>query len=119
MAIGVSTLLFAIIHADSLQHVLAVVPLGIVTGLLAHHTGSIRAGMLVHAIHNAGAVGFGILARLLSPHLGDDGAGLVLIGVVVALGLVGLPAMIALLRRTEPSGESIPLSPAAVESLAS
>ena len=47
------------------------------------------------------------------------GAGLVLVGGVVALGLVGLPAMIALLRRTEPSGESIPLPPTAVESLAS
>jgi membrane protease YdiL (CAAX protease family) len=121
VAIGVSTLLFAIIHADSLQHVLAVVPLGIVTGLLAHRTGSIKAGMLVHAIHNAGAVGFGAMARLLSPHLGDDGAGLVLIGVVVALGLVGLPAIISLVRRGEPTGEIVPSSLPAptVESLAS
>jgi membrane protease YdiL (CAAX protease family) len=121
VAIGVSTLLFAIIHADSLQHVLAVVPLGIVTGLLAHRTGSIKAGMLVHAIHNAGAVGFGATARLLSPHLGDDGAGLVLTGGVVALGLIGLPAIIALVRRSEGSSEAIASSmpPAAVESLAS
>ncbi len=121
VAIGVSTLLFAIIHADSLQHVLAVVPLGIVTGLLAHRTGSIKAGMLVHAIHNAGAVGFGALARLLTPHLGDEGTGFVLIGGVVALGLVGLPAIIALTRRAESTEEPVPsngMQPA-VESLAS
>jgi membrane protease YdiL (CAAX protease family) len=121
VAIGVSTLLFAIIHTDSLQHVLAVVPLGIVTGLLAYRTGSIKAGILVHAIHNAGAVGFGALARLLTPSLGDEGAGLVLIGGVVALGLVGLPAIIALVRRAEPAEDLLPSNGVqpALESLAS
>ena len=56
VAIGVSTLLFAVLHFDSLQHIIDVVPLGIVTGLLAYRTNSVRPGMLVHGLHNAGAV---------------------------------------------------------------
>jgi membrane protease YdiL (CAAX protease family) len=105
VAIGVSTLLFAAMHIDSLQHILAVVPLGVVTGLLAYRTNSVKPGMLVHAIHNASAVGFGALATALSPHFGETGVGLAMIGAIGVLGLAGLPAVISLLRAKRPSTE--------------
>jgi membrane protease YdiL (CAAX protease family) len=99
VAIGVSSILFALLHADSLQHVIAVVPLAVVTGVLAFRSNSIRPGMLVHAIHNTAAVGLGALMTALTPQLGEDGVGMLLLGVIVALGLLGLPATIALFRR--------------------
>ncbi|QDU27488.1 CAAX amino terminal protease self- immunity [Anatilimnocola aggregata] len=109
-AIAVSTLLFAILHADSLQHIVAVIPLGIVTGLLAYRTNSVKPGMLVHAIHNMGAVACGALTRALTPLLGDEQAGLVIIGLIVLLALVGLPSALSLLRRTAVNPESQPLA---------
>jgi membrane protease YdiL (CAAX protease family) len=120
VAIGVSTLLFALMHSDSLQHMVAVIPLGIVTGLLAYRTNSVKPAMLVHAIHNAGAVGIGAMGRILTPVIGDEGAGMVIIGMIVLLALIGLPAIVALLRRS-PTQVSLPhkmLFPA-VEPLAS
>ena len=46
-------------HFDSLQHIVAVIPLGVLTGLLAHKTNSVKPGMLVHGVHNVAAVGLG------------------------------------------------------------
>jgi membrane protease YdiL (CAAX protease family) len=97
-AIGVSTLLFAILHADSLQHILAVIPLGVITGLLAYRTKSVNSGIVVHAVHNAGAVAFGAIFRILGPMLGDTVSGVAVIGSILALAAVGLPALIALVR---------------------
>ena len=97
-AIGVTTLLFAVLHFDSLQHILGVVPLGVITGIVAWRTNSARPGMLVHAIHNAGAVGFVAIVRTLTPHLGDAGLGQVLCGGMVVMFLLGIPAVISLLR---------------------
>lgn len=97
-AIAVSTLLFAVLHADSLQHILAVIPLGVITGLLAYRTKSVKAGMLVHAVHNTGAVAFGVFVRVITPVLGDEAAGFALIVLILGLGAIGLPAAIALLR---------------------
>lgn len=102
VAIGFSTVLFALMHMDSLQHIVAVVPLGIVTGLLAYRTNSVKPGMLVHGLHNVGAVGFGALASALSPYIGLDGVGLLMLGAIVVLGLVGLPAIVSLLRSVKP-----------------
>jgi membrane protease YdiL (CAAX protease family) len=107
VAIGVSSILFALLHADSLQHIIAVVPLAVVTGLLAFRSNSVRPGMLVHAIHNTAAVGLGALMTALTPQLGEEGVGMLLLGVIVALGLLGLPATIALFRnRTVKSVDS-------------
>ena len=111
MAIGTSTLLFAVIHADSLQHIIGVVPLGIVTGMLAFRTNSVRPAMLVHAIHNAAAVGFGALMAMLAPRLGDETLGFIVIGLIAMLGLIGLPAVVSLMKRV-PS-ESIDREPGA------
>jgi uncharacterized protein len=122
VAIGVSTLLFAILHVDSLQHIIAVVPLGLVTGLLAYRTQSVKAGMLVHAIHNAGAVGFGAALRASTPMVGDAGAGLVAIGLLAAMFLIGLPAIALLLWRGQPESApaAAPVMPqSAVDLLAS
>jgi uncharacterized protein len=105
MAIGVSTVLFAIMHADSLQHVLAVIPLGVVTGLLAWRTGSIVPGILLHAVHNAGAVAFGAVLRFASPHLSEDATGMIVIAMVILLGLAGLPVVVSLLRTPRQDAE--------------
>lgn len=103
-AIGLSTMLFAVVHADSLQHMLAVVPLGVITGLLAYRTNSIKPGMLVHAVHNTAVVGFGALVNGLSPLMSDESLGLVVIGTITVLGLIGLPASLSLLRRNRSQG---------------
>jgi uncharacterized protein len=102
VAIGFSTVLFAVMHMDSLQHIVAVVPLGVVTGLLAYRTNSVKPGMLVHGLHNVGAVGFGALASVLSPYIGIEGVGLLMLGAIGVLGLLGLPAIISLLRSAQP-----------------
>jgi membrane protease YdiL (CAAX protease family) len=103
---------------DSLQHIIAVVPLGVVTGLLAYRTNSVKPGMLVHAVHNTGAVGFGALATVLTPHIGHEELGLLLIGTIGVLGLIGLPAVVSLLRsaKPQPSVETH-AAPPVVESL--
>ncbi len=102
VAISVSTLLFALMHMDSLQHIIAVVPLGLVNGLLAYRTNSVKPGMLVHAIHNTGVVGIGALGTALMPHMGEDAVGILLLGIIGALGLIGLPAIVSLLRSAKP-----------------
>jgi membrane protease YdiL (CAAX protease family) len=102
VAIGVSSLLFAVMHMDSLQHIIAVVPLAVVTGLLAYRTNSVKPGMLVHGLHNVGAVGFGALATLLTPHFSQESLGLLMIGAIAVLGLIGLPAVVSLLRGAKP-----------------
>jgi membrane protease YdiL (CAAX protease family) len=117
-AIGVSTLLFALIHADSLQHILAVVPLGLVTGLLAHRTGSIKQGMLLHAMHNAGTVMYMTLARMLSSQLGDEVLGMVMIASIALLALIGLPAVLMMLWHKPSSEEKSAPLPGTIASLA-
>ncbi len=42
------------------------------------------------------------LVPMLSPQFGEDGAGLVVIGTIVALFFIGLPAVISLLRNAKP-----------------
>jgi membrane protease YdiL (CAAX protease family) len=102
VAIGVSSVLFALMHMDSWQHMIAVVPLALVNGLLAYRTNSVKPGMLVHAIHNMGAVGFGAAITVLSAHMSDAAAGLVVLGGISVLALIGLPAVVSLLRRPKP-----------------
>jgi hypothetical protein len=89
-------------HMDSLHHIIAVVPLGLVTGLLAYRTKSVMPGMLVHAVHNTAAVGFGALATVLTPQMGQRELGLLLIATIGVLGLIGLPAVVSLLRSAKP-----------------
>jgi uncharacterized protein len=119
VAISVSSLLFAVMHFDSLQHIISVVPLGVVAGLLAYRTNSVKPGMLVHAAHNTGVVGFGALATVLMPYIGPEKFGLLFMGLTVVLGLIGLPAVVSLLRsaKSRPSGETLAAAEPALESL--
>jgi membrane protease YdiL (CAAX protease family) len=116
VAITVSTLLFAVMHMDSWQHIIAVIPLGAVLGLLAYRTNSIKPGMLVHAIHNTAAVGFASLATALEPFIGVEALGLGVIGTIGVLGLIGLPAVISLLRKSKASATK-PAEPLSVRRL--
>jgi len=102
VAIGVSTLLFALLHFDSVHHMFGVVPLGVITGLLAYRTNSIKPGMLVHGIHNATVVGYASLAKVLPSDVSPDTIAVFALGVIVVMGLIGLPAVISLLRRQRP-----------------
>lgn len=107
VAIAVSTSLFAIVHMDSLQHIVAVIPLGIVTGLVAYRTNSVKPGMIVHAIHNAGVVAFGWAAGALGTTMSEANLGLLVVGVLSLMILVALPAVLSLMRKTKPQGEGV------------
>jgi membrane protease YdiL (CAAX protease family) len=53
----ITTLLFAVGHLTiSLGNILATVPLGLAAGYLRERTGSVRAPMAFHMLHNAAAV---------------------------------------------------------------
>ncbi|MBL8850325.1 MAG: CPBP family intramembrane metalloprotease [Planctomycetaceae bacterium] len=102
VAITASTLLFAGMHMDSWQHIVAVIPLGAVTGLLAYRTNSVKPGMLVHGVHNVVAVAVPAAMATLLPILGEEGVGLLVLGAIPVAGLIGLPAVISLLRKSKP-----------------
>ncbi|MCA9027440.1 MAG: CPBP family intramembrane metalloprotease [Planctomycetaceae bacterium] len=107
VSIGLATMLFAAVHMDSLQHMIAVVPLSLVTGLLAYRTNSIKPGMLIHAVHNAAVVAFGALMNVLANHMSEERLGLLVIASIGLMGLLGLPAIILLLR-SRPSRRDLP-----------
>jgi membrane protease YdiL (CAAX protease family) len=98
VAIGFTTLLFAIMHFDSLTHIVAVIPLGIVTGLLAYRTNSVKPGMVVHALHNVGTVVFSASVMMFGPLVAEETLGLIVFGTMIVLALFGLPALISLVR---------------------
>jgi uncharacterized protein len=98
VAIGVTTLLFAVMHFDSLAHIVAVIPLGIVTGLLAYRTNSVKPGMVVHALHNVGTVMFTALVMMFGPLVAEETLGFIVFGAIIVLALLGLPAVISLVR---------------------
>jgi hypothetical protein len=89
--------------------------------MLAYRTNSIKPGMLVHAVHNMGVIAIGGASSALAPMVGEEIVGLLLIGMIVALGIIGLPALISLLRRVPM--EDLPavqiLPPPTVEIMAS
>jgi len=99
VAIAVSTLLFALMHCDSLHHVITVIPLGIVTGLLAYRTGSVKAGIVVHALHNGGLVVIFTALRMLEPAIGQEAVGMLMIGGGLTMLLAGGLAVVSLLRK--------------------
>ncbi len=102
-AIGVTSVLFAILHMDSVQHVLAVLPFAVVVGLLAYRSNSTKPGMAVHAIHNAATFSFGALATALTPYFGAETIGIAAFAMIGVLGLVGLPGFISLVRSAKPA----------------
>jgi membrane protease YdiL (CAAX protease family) len=99
VAIGVTTLLFAVMHFDSLTHIVAVIPLGIVTGLVAYRTNSVKPGMVVHALHNVGTVVFSASVMMFGGLVSEETLGYIVFGTFIVLGLIGLPVVISLLRR--------------------
>jgi len=116
VAIGVNTLLFALMHFDSLTHIVSVIPVGIVTGLLAYRTKSVKPGMVVHALHNVGTVMFSALIMMFGPLVAEQTLGFIVIGTLIVPGLIGLPAIISLLRRGKQTVVSDPVLATAAES---
>jgi membrane protease YdiL (CAAX protease family) len=105
-AITATTAIFAMMHCDSLQHILAVIPLSVVAGLLAYRTNSVKPGMIVHGVHNAAVVGFGTVVTVLPQFVSEEVLGLGLLALIPTLCLIGLPMVISLLRRTKPQPEA-------------
>jgi uncharacterized protein len=97
-AIAVSSLLFAVSHMDSIQHIIAVVPLAVVAGVLAYKTNSVKAGMVVHGVHNVAAVVLPAAMMAASQYISEEVLGLTFLASIPVLGLLGLPAVISLLR---------------------
>jgi uncharacterized protein len=87
VAIGLSSLLFALVHADSLQHICAVLPGGIFYGIVAYRTKSIWPTIVMHALHNAYIGGIG--------HI-ESGLGTSLMGLVLMLSLLGIGVFLGL-----------------------
>jgi len=118
VAITVSSLLFAVMHLDSVQHIIAVIPLGVVTGLLAYKTNSVKPGMIVHGVHNVAAVLIGAGMTAASQYYSDEVLGLIFLGSIPVLGAIGLPAIISLLRNPkQPQVETYSVPEEPVESL--
>ena len=61
VAIGCSTLLFAILHGEPI-HALLAAPLGLHLGVMAWWSGSTRTAVICHAVNNLAAVSLGALA---------------------------------------------------------
>lgn len=93
VAIGISSILFALIHADSLQHICAVLPGGIFYGIVAYRTRSIWPTIVMHALHNAYIGGIGHLETAMS----GSAIGLAIMLSLLAIGVcLGLPGMLQL-----------------------
>ena len=95
VAIGVSSVLFALFHMDPI-YVVAVLPQGIWLGALAWRTGGVR-GIVRRIFTNL--VAFGTLA--LEPHISGIPAGIEVLAQTVAVGF--LVAGVGALRRRAPS----------------
>lgn len=100
-SIGLTSVIFALMHADSVAHIIAVLPLSVVTGLLAYRSNSVKPGMVVHGLHNAAVVGFGTAMTVLPQYVSQEVLGLGVLAMIPTLGLIGLPAVIGLLRKTK------------------
>ena len=93
VAIGISSILFALIHADSLQHICAVLPGGIFYGIVAYRTRSIWPTIVMHALHNAYIGGIGHLETAM----GATPAGLAIMLSLLVIGVfLGIPGMLQL-----------------------
>lgn len=103
LAIGISSVLFALMHLDSIHHIIAVLPLGILLGVLAYRTKSIVPGIVFHGLHNLYCGGFDLLGQTVTSHLSDSAAGIALLVTLGSALLMGLPAAVFLMvRRIEP-----------------
>jgi membrane protease YdiL (CAAX protease family) len=86
VAIGVQGVLFALLHFDTLQHVLAVLPGGIFYGILAYRTRSIWPGVLLHFLNNAYVAGLGPLESAAAESAAAAYISVAMLAVAVFLG---------------------------------
>lgn len=117
-AIGISSVLFALMHLDSIHHIVAVLPLGVLLGVLAYRTKSIVPGILFHGLHNLYCGGFDLLGQFVTSNLSETGAGIALLATLGISIAIGLPAAVYLMfRRIEPIAAALVPSDAIVEPL--
>lgn len=98
IAVGTSSLLFAILHLDPKQGAFAFVA-GLWLGYVASRAGSTRPGMVVHGVNNLGSL---LLARFgLAPESTGGKAGM--FGAAIVLAVVGVALTVAQARRAHSS----------------
>jgi membrane protease YdiL (CAAX protease family) len=96
VAIGATSMLFALIHFDIINRIPAVLPLGILLGIVAYRSGSIWPAVAVHFLHNLYVGGLGVLHNSLVG-LPQPAVNAILLA-VLAVGLViGLTAVLYLM----------------------
>jgi membrane protease YdiL (CAAX protease family) len=99
-AIGVTALLFALLHLDPIRAP-ALLLLGATYGWLAWRTGSIWPAVAAHATNNATAAAIALALPAPAPADADPTLGMALVG--VALGSVGFALAVAAFRRIVPA----------------
>src|SRR5262249_39615217 len=82
---------------------------------LAYRTNSVKPGMVVHALHNVGTVMFTALVMLFGPLVTEEAMGYIVFGTLIVLGLIGLPAVISLVRIGKRSIETNSIQELALE----
>lgn len=97
VAIGVTSVLFALVHMDSLHHMIAVLPLGILLGIVAYRTRSVWPSVLLHMLHNAAACIVGEIFTSSVGGMSEEAAGILVLSVLGGMALVGMPALLYVL----------------------
>jgi len=90
VGIVVASVLFAVAHADP-QHAISVLPMGLMLGWMAHHTGSIRVPILVHLLNNTFAV--------VTTHSLQDAPEWIQAAVMLSVLLFGITSLVTLARK--------------------
>ncbi|MEG1779289.1 MAG: type II CAAX endopeptidase family protein, partial [Oscillospiraceae bacterium] len=85
-AIGVSALLFALLHRNMVQFPNAFI-MGLILGYFVIRTGSIWTGIIIHGVNNAVAIGITALMTIFTEH--NMALSLSVYGLMLSAGLIG------------------------------
>lgn len=99
VAIGVTTMLFALIHMDSVHHIISVIPIGLLLGIVAYRTRSVWPGVVLHMLHNALACILGAVFASALTTMTEEAAGMVVLSVLGSMLLIGAVAVFHLVFR--------------------
>ena len=104
VAIGVTTTLFALIHMDSLHHIIAVIPIGLLLGIVAYRTRSVWPGVVLHMLHNALACFLGAVFTTALATMLEETAGLVVLSVLGGMTLIAPRGAVSAVPPDPPAG---------------
>jgi membrane protease YdiL (CAAX protease family) len=101
VAIGISSLLFSLIHYDSWHHVVAVMPLAVLLGVVAYRSGSIWPCVALHMLHNAYVGALGMFSLYAVNQLSEVVIGVILLTLLTGALFGFAAALYLMLRRVE------------------